>query len=93
MKIENGSNGGGSINVENEKYKKCDNIIVGASFNDVSIKETVENDNPYAELEIYLENVKVSHLLCFFLLFYSFFTICIFNEYVHANNLKSLLTL
>lgn len=67
MKIGNGSNesNGGSINVENEKYKKCDNVIVGASFNtdDVSIKIPFENDNtdnPYAELEIYLENVKVS---------------------------------
>lgn len=67
MKLGNGSNGsnGGSINAENEDLKKCDNVNVGASFNadDVSIETPFENDkadNPYAELEIYLENVKVS---------------------------------
>lgn len=69
MKIRNDTkhieSNSGTINVENKKSKKCDNVIVGASFNsdDVSIQMPFENDNsdnPYAELEIYLENVKVS---------------------------------
>lgn len=68
MKFDSGANksNGGSVNVANENCKKCDNVIDGASFNntdDVSIKTSAVNDNsdnPYAELEIYLENVKVS---------------------------------
>lgn len=73
MKFDSGANksNGGSVNVENKNYKKCDNVNDGASFNttnDVSITTSAVNDNsdnPYAELEIYLENVKVSDsVLC-----------------------------
>lgn len=71
MKFGNGSTewNGDGVNVVNEKYKKCD--IVGASFNsDVSVKRPFDNDdnsdNPYAELETYLENVKViDHIFLF----------------------------
>lgn len=50
--------------VANDVDKKCDNVTVGASFNmdKGSTKIASENnnsDNPYAELEFYLENVKV----------------------------------
>lgn len=68
---QNKSNGHSKI-VANEVDKQCDNVTVGASFNtDEGMRRVAcadnHSDNPYAELEFYLENVKVSNFSVFFL--------------------------
>lgn len=67
---QNKSNGHSKI-VANEVDKQCDNVTVGASFNtDEGMRRVAcadnHSDNPYAELEFYLENVKVSNFSVFF---------------------------